>query len=91
MRGVSKTKVLGAASIMQEPNGFDLSQFPLCPRVSPDTRIDDLVPLAAATDLPLAVVGDDDVVLGIVTRATLLNSIAESQREQAEEADTSFR
>jgi len=91
VRGVSKTKVLGAASIMQEPNGFDLSQIPLCPRVSPDTRIDDLVPMAAATDLPLVVVGDDDVVLGIVTRATLLNSIAESQRAQAEEAETTFR
>ena len=90
VRGVSKTKVLGAASIMQEPNGFDLSQFPSCPRVSPDTRIDDLVPLAAETDIPVAVVGDDDVLLGIVTRATLLNSIAESQRAQAEEPDTSF-
>ena len=91
VRGISKTKVLGAASIMQEPDGFDLSQFPSCPRVSPDTRIDDLVPLAAETDLPVAVVGDDDAVLGIVTRATLLKSIAESQREQAEDADTTFR
>ena len=91
VRGISKTKVLGAASIMQGTDGFDLSQLPSCPRVSPDTRIDDLVPLAAKSDLPLAVVGDKDVVLGIITRATLLNSIAESQREQAEEADISLR
>ena len=87
VRGISKTKVLGAASIMQQTDGFDLSQLSSCPRVSPDTRIDDLVPLAAETDFPVAVVGDDDAVLGIVTRATLLNSIAESQRDQAEEAD----
>ena len=90
VRGISKTKVLGAASIMQQTDGFDLSLLSSCPRVSPDTRIDDLIPLAAATDLPVAVVGDDDAVLGIVTRATLLNSIAESQKAQAEEGDISL-
>ena len=90
VRGICKTKVLGAASIMQQPDGFDLSQLSSCPRVSPDTRIDDLVPLAAETDLPVVVVGENDRVLGIVTRATLLNSIAQSQRSQSEEADISL-
>ena len=91
VRGISKTKVLGAASIMQELNGFDLPQFPSCPRVSPDTRIDDLVPLAAESELPIAVVGDDGALLGVVTTTALLNSIAESQKAQSEEADTTFR
>ena len=90
VRGISKTKVLGAASIMEGPNGFALSQLSSCPQVTPDTRIDDLIPLAAKTDLPVAVVGDNDKLLGIVTRATLLNSIAESQRSQAEESDISL-
>ena len=63
VRGISKTKVLGAASIMQETDGFDLSLLSSCPQVSPDTRIDDLVPLAAETDLPVVVVGENDEVL----------------------------
>ena len=91
VRGISKTKVMGAASIMQQVDGFDMSQVESGPRVAPDTRIDDLVPLCAETELPVAVVGEDGVVLGIVTRAALLNSIAESQRAQEEEADSSFR
>ena len=90
VRGISKTKVLGAASIMQEPDGFDVSQFQSCPRVSPETRIDDLVPLAAESELPIAVVGDDGALLGVVTTTALLKSIAESQRSQAEEGDISL-
>ena len=86
VRGISKTKVLGAASIMQELDGLDPSQLQSCPRVSPDTRIDDLVPLAAESGSPIAVVGDDGALLGVVTTTALLNSIAESQRSQTEEA-----
>ena len=37
-----------------------------------------------------AVVGDDGALLGVVTTTALLNSIAESQRSQAEEADISL-
>ena len=90
VRGISKTKVLGAGSIMQDLDGLDPSQLQSCPRVSPETRIDDLVPLAAESELPIAVVGDDGALLGIVTITTLLKSIAESQRSQAEETDISL-
>ena len=90
VHGISKTKVLGAASIMQELDGLDPSQLQSCPRVSPDTRIDDLVPLAAESGSPIAVVGDDGALLGVVTTTALLNSIAESQRSQTEEAHISL-
>ena len=90
VRGISKTRVMGASSIMQGPNGIDLnsSEFQACPRVHPDTLIDDLVPLAAETDLPIVVVSDDSQMLGVVTRAALLSSIAESQRAQAYQEPT---
>ena len=93
VRGVSKTRVLGAASIMQDKNGVDLdaSKLESYPSVSPTTPIDDLVPLAAETDAPIAVVNDEGEVLGVVTRAALLNSIAESQKAQAEDVSVSIK
>ena len=87
VRGISRTKVLGAASIMAEPNGFDRSLLNSCPRVSPTTAIDDLVPLAAGTEMPIAVVNTSGDLLGLVSRTCLLTSIAESQRAQAEETE----
>ena len=93
VRGVSKTRVLGAASIMQDKNGIDLdaSKLQSYPSVSPTTTIDDLVPLAAETDAPIAVVNDEGEVLGVVTRAALLSSIAESQRSQTGDVSASFK
>ena len=85
VRGISKTRVLGAASIMHEPNGFDMAKIASCPQVSPTTPIDDLVPLAAETELPVAVVDNEGRLLGLVDRSALLASLAESQRAQAQE------
>jgi glycine betaine/proline transport system ATP-binding protein len=112
IRDISKTKVLRAGSIMQEPyatvlgsqgpgaalqvmqsndarfafvldlartlmgvvtldqaavavqrrvaslHDLDLPESSLCPRVSPDTSIHDLIPLAAETECPISVVND---------------------------------
>ena len=93
VRGVSKTRVLGAASIMQDKNGIDLdaSKLQSYPSVSPTTTIDDLVPLAAETDAPIVVVNDEGEVLGVVTRAALLSSIAKSQRSQTGDVSASFK
>ena len=91
VRGVSKTKILGAGSIMQELNGFDRSHLAECASCLPSTPIDDLVPLAAETEKPIAVIGEDGEAVGVVTISALLSRIAEDQREQAEVVTSSFR
>ena len=91
VRGISKTKVLGAASIMEEPNGQATSEYRTYPCCPPEMPIDDLVPLAAESDLPIAVITEDGQLLGTVSRTALLTSIAESQKSQAEEVSSSFR
>ena len=138
IRDVSKTRVLGAGSIMQEPEAtvldsqgpgtalqvmqdndvkyafvldstrtlmgvvtvdqaaaavqrrvaslqdLDLPESPLCPRVSPDTSIDDLIPLAAETECPISVVNDDGRLVGVIPRTVLLSSLAQNQKTQDE-------
>ncbi len=134
--GISKTKILGAASIMQDPDavvfpwhgprialramkthdlahafvvdsakklhgvitenraadavargitsfqGTDLIDTNICPVVSPDTSIDDLLHLAAETRCPIAVVDNNGRFLGVVPRAALLSSLAEDKRTE---------
>ena len=134
IRDISKTRVLGAGSIMHEPEAtvfgtqepgaalqvmqandvkyafvldssstlmgvisadeaaramerrvtslqdLDLPESPLCPRVSPGTSIDELIPLAAETECPISVVNDEGRLVGVVPRTTLLASLAENQR-----------
>ncbi len=46
------------------------------PTTSPDTPLSKLVAVAATTQIPIAVVAEDQSFLGIVSRATLLASIA---------------
>ncbi|MFQ5922487.1 MAG: glycine betaine/L-proline ABC transporter ATP-binding protein [Anaerolineales bacterium] len=52
-------------------------------RVSPDTSVQDLLPLVAEHEHPIAVVDDEGHLLGEVDRSTVLDSLAESQAEQA--------
>ena len=138
IRDISKTKVLGAGSIMQEPEAtvlgsqgpdtalqvmqsndvkyafvvdsarslmgvvtvneaaaalqrrvmslqdLDLPESPLCPRVSPDTSIDNLIPLAAETECPISVVNDEGRLVGVIPRSALLSSLAENQGTKEE-------
>ncbi|MFH1560290.1 MAG: glycine betaine/L-proline ABC transporter ATP-binding protein [Chloroflexota bacterium] len=134
VRDISKTRVLGAGSIMQEPEAtvfgsqepgtaqqvmqsndveyafvldsartllgvitadqaaaavqrrvtylqdLDLSESSLCPRVSPNTSIDNLIPLAAETECPISVVNDEGQLVGVIPRTALLSSLAANQR-----------
>lgn len=133
IRDISKTRVLGAGSIMQEPEStvfgsqgpdtalqvmksnnvryafvldsvsnligvitvdhaasaaqrgvtslqdLDYPDSSLCPRVSTNTPIDDLIPLAAETECPISVVDDEGRLLGVIPRTALLSSLAENQ------------
>ena len=139
IRDVSKTRLMGAASIMEDPaakalatqppesamvamreagvdvaavvdsaDGFmgvitagqateaarrgvsrlqdlDYPESAASPRVPPDTSIDDLVPLAAATEHPISVVDEDGRLLGVIPRTALLASLA--RNHQAAEAN----
>jgi len=87
VKGISKTRVMGAASIMEEPTPTQRASVGSYPSVQATTPIDELVPLAAGTDLPIAVVDHAGDLLGVVTRGALLNSLAQSQRDLAEEED----
>ena len=61
---------------------------PTLNRVYQDTPIDELVPLSAMSDCPVAVVDEEDALLGIVTRGSLLLSLAESQQAQINDSNT---
>ena len=47
-----------------------------CPTATPDTSLDDLIPLAADSDLPVAIVDEEGRLLGEVHRAVLLSAMA---------------
>jgi glycine betaine/proline transport system ATP-binding protein len=49
-----------------------------CPRVTADTVVEDLVPLAAEYEIPIAVVDEHNRLLGEVHRSAILTSIATS-------------
>ena len=46
-----------------------------CGTTSPDVSVRDIMPIAAETRYPIAVVGDDGVLLGIVSRASVLSTM----------------
>ncbi len=47
---------------------------PNMPRVSPNTLIADIIPVAADMNLPIGVVDEENVLLGLVTKASILSS-----------------
>jgi len=136
IRDVSKTKILGAGSIMQESattvsssqgpdtalqvmqskderyafvldsasnligvvtaeqaasavqsgvtslQDLDYPESSLCPKVSTDTTIDNLITLAAETECPISVIGDGGRLLGVIPRTALLACLAENHEAQ---------
>ena len=46
-----------------------------CVTTSPDVSVRDIMPIAAETRYPIGVVGDDGVLLGIVSRASVLSTM----------------
>ena len=83
MRGVSKTAVMGAATIMEEPSREDRARFSSYPCCPPTTPVDDLVAMAAETESPICIVTDSGELLGVVTRSALLGAMAGNLRDQA--------
>ena len=83
MRGVSKTTVMGAATIMEEPSREDRARFSSYPCCPPTTPVDDLVAMAAETESPICIVTDSGELLGVVTRSALLGAMAGNLRDQA--------
>ncbi len=73
---VSKTKIMDAATIMEEPSGEDRARFSSYLCCPPTTPVDDLVSLAAGTESPIGVVAESGELLGVVTRSALLGTLA---------------
>ena len=72
----------GGAELIQD---VDMPESPLYSKVAPDTSIDELIPLAAQTECPIAVVNDDGRLMGVIPRTALLASLAENQSSQGRE------
>ncbi len=66
--------------------GITISDAPIFSKAYADTPINELVPLSAMSECPIAVVDDEDRLLGVVSREDLLVSLAESH--QAQQIDT---
>lgn len=66
-----------------------LEDPPMLNRVYVDTPIDELVPMSAMSDCPVAVIDEESNLLGIVTRGGLLLSLAESQQAQIIDSNSS--
>ncbi len=88
VRGVSKTTVMGASTIMEEPSREDQARFSNYRCCSPTTPVDDLVALAAESESPIGVVADSGELLGVVTRSALLGAMAGNPRAQKHEDPT---
>lgn len=65
----------GVASLQEACSG--------CEQVSADTSVQDLIPVVARTDQPIAVVDEQGRLLGAVDRPTVLDSLAESEAARA--------
>ncbi|PKB78279.1 MAG: hypothetical protein BZY88_19100 [SAR202 cluster bacterium Io17-Chloro-G9] len=88
VRGVSKTRVMGAATIMEEPSREDHARFSTYPCCPPTTPIDHLVPMASESESPIGVVTDSGDLLGVVTRSVLLGAMAADLRARSQEDPT---
>jgi glycine betaine/proline transport system ATP-binding protein len=77
-----RVKVLTARTIMQPPNGLDgLSEDN--PAVSPDTTLEELIPLMAHSEGPLAVVDQESrQILGLVSSTALMLAMATLEESQ---------
>ena len=78
-------ELLGALTLARVENavekGFESSKRAInksCPRVLEQTIIQDVIPLVAKQDTPVAVVNDDGILLGEIEQSSVLSSIASS-------------
>ena len=78
VRDVSRAKVIQAASIMRPPS---LSLDEYSSSVGRSAYIEDIVPLAALSEQPVAVVDDEGGLLGEIHRGELLAGLSGDERE----------
>ena len=78
VRDVSRAKVIQAASIMRPPS---LSLGEYSSSVGRNAYIEDIVPLAALSEQPVAVVDDEGGLLGEIHRGELLAGLSGDERE----------
>ena len=74
VQDVSRAKVIQAASIMRPPS-FDGGDY--LSSVAPDAYIEDIIPLAARSERPVAVMDERGRLLGEIPRGALLAGMAE--------------
>lgn len=73
VKDAPRAKVITAATIMQPcPPGLDRSG---CPTVSPDTSLEQLMPLLIDTEQPLLVINGHTQPLGYVDRVQVLQAL----------------
>jgi glycine betaine/proline transport system ATP-binding protein len=76
VKDAPRGRVLTAAAVMAAcPPGWDMSS---CPTVRPEDKLDDLLPIAAAHERPIAVVDGAGLPLGLVDRTAVLRALAEA-------------
>ena len=75
VKDVNRGRVLTAKTIMDECCGQDKTASEDGPQVSPDTVLDELLPLSLTTPEPIAVVSRDDNVVGHVSRANVVEAL----------------
>jgi len=77
VKDVAKARVMKVTSIMRAPEpGFEVQGAPC---VAPETTVQDLLPLVARHERPIAVLGPGGELLGVLDRSTVLDSLAEGQ------------
>jgi len=65
----------GAVSAIKEAGSIDGHLIKDLPTASPDTSVNDLMPIAASTRFPISIVDEEGHLLGIVTRVSVIASL----------------
>ena len=81
VQDVSRAKVIQARAIMRKPAAVVGERPTQATTVDPDTSIEDIIPLAARTEQPIAVIDSDGRLLGEIHRGDLLAGMAGGGRE----------
>jgi glycine betaine/proline transport system ATP-binding protein len=72
IKDVPRARVLTARAILRPAETYDADGLV----VSPDVSVEALVPMTAASDLPIPVIDDDGRFLGVVDRAAVMTALA---------------
>ncbi|PAV12489.1 glycine/betaine ABC transporter ATP-binding protein [Methanosarcina spelaei] len=68
--------ISGALEALRSGKNLEAAMFLEAPRVAPDRSLNEVIPLIAESQYPLAVVNDSGKLLGIIVRGTVLGALA---------------